>query len=275
MGYRAKTVSELTGIPKSTLLAWERRHGLVSPERADNRYREYTDADVARFRAIKALIDQGYKVSEAISLASEPTAGEAPGEALFAALTSMNRAGADAVLARLYAWSFSDLVRRLFFPVLRQVGDAWARGEITVAQEHFASAYLQQQMGTMLLRLGGGPAEGPAAVLTGMAGEQHSLGVLGLAIELTLRGWRVAYLGPDTPLQSLLPHLINNPPKLVGIGVQHTIPPVELERYVRAVRAALPESCRVVVGGAGVPEQPPELAGVQWARGYADALRPS
>lgn len=68
MGYRIKTVSSLTGVPRSTLLAWERRYGVVEPSRQDNGYREYSDADVACLQALKGLLDDGYKVSEAISL---------------------------------------------------------------------------------------------------------------------------------------------------------------------------------------------------------------
>ena len=46
MRYRMKTVSELTGIPRNTLVAWERRYGLPEPERLANGYRLYSDADV-------------------------------------------------------------------------------------------------------------------------------------------------------------------------------------------------------------------------------------
>lgn len=275
MSYRAKTVSELTGIPKSTLLAWERRYGLVSPDRANNRYREYTDEDVAQLRAIKALIDRGYKVSEAILMAAKGAPRDEPRAALLAALTQTDHSAADAVLERLFAWSYSDLIRRLFFPVLRDVGEAWERGEITVAQEHFASSYIRMQMASMLARLGGGPADGPAAVLAAAEGEQHSIGVKGLAIELALRGWRVTFFGANTPLDSLLEHLRQSPPDIVCVGTQHTQP--ELLSYVRALRAGAPATTRVVVGGGALPEKPPEIPGVLWARSFSEvlALKPS
>ena len=74
MGYRIKTVSELTGISRATLLAWERRYGVVSPDRQDNGYREYSDEDVACLQSIRRLKDQGYKVSEAIAIIEEARA---------------------------------------------------------------------------------------------------------------------------------------------------------------------------------------------------------
>ena len=72
MGYRIKTVAALTGIPRSTLLAWERRYALIDPDRQGNGYREYSEMEVARLQAVKRLIDEGYKVSEALSLVEAP-----------------------------------------------------------------------------------------------------------------------------------------------------------------------------------------------------------
>lgn len=71
MGYRIKTVAELTGISRATLLAWERRYSIVEPSRQDNGYREYSDNDLACLQSVKLLMDKGYKVSEAISLIQE------------------------------------------------------------------------------------------------------------------------------------------------------------------------------------------------------------
>ena len=59
-GYRIKTVASLTGVPRNTLLAWERRYKFVSPVRSGNHYRLYSEL-VARARrapyAAAILID--------------------------------------------------------------------------------------------------------------------------------------------------------------------------------------------------------------------------
>ena len=52
MGYRIKTVSDITGIQRATLLAWERRFRLVAPTRHANGYREYSDSDLARLLSL-------------------------------------------------------------------------------------------------------------------------------------------------------------------------------------------------------------------------------
>ena len=68
LSYRVKTVCRLTGIHRSTLLAWERRYQVVEPLRADNGYRVYTENDVNRLRRLKSLVDKGHAVSEALGL---------------------------------------------------------------------------------------------------------------------------------------------------------------------------------------------------------------
>lgn len=54
MSYRVKTVSQLTGIPRNTLVAWERRHGILEPSRSEGGYRLYTDQDVAYLKEHRA-----------------------------------------------------------------------------------------------------------------------------------------------------------------------------------------------------------------------------
>jgi DNA-binding transcriptional MerR regulator len=68
MGYRIHTVSRLTGIARNTLLAWERRFDFLEPTRQGNGYREYTDQDLSLLQAVKRLVDEGYKISEAVAI---------------------------------------------------------------------------------------------------------------------------------------------------------------------------------------------------------------
>ena len=68
MRFQIKTVVRMTGVPRNTLLAWERRYQVVSPERAPNGYRLYSQADVDTLRAVKNLTVKGYKITEALEL---------------------------------------------------------------------------------------------------------------------------------------------------------------------------------------------------------------
>ena len=66
MGYQVKTVSQLTGIPRNTILAWERRYGLLNPLRSPEGHRMYSDRDVAVLEELKSLIAAGHRVGQAV-----------------------------------------------------------------------------------------------------------------------------------------------------------------------------------------------------------------
>lgn len=73
MRFQIKSVARMTGIPRNTLLVWERRYAIVTPTRAENGYRLYSQADVDRLRSVRVLTQKGYKVTEAIAMVEDGT----------------------------------------------------------------------------------------------------------------------------------------------------------------------------------------------------------
>src|SRR5689334_24642984 len=78
--FNTKAVVQQTGVPAPTLRAWERRYTLITPERANNAYRLYSERDVALIRWLKERIDEGMSISQAIAffrhLSEETHSGE-------------------------------------------------------------------------------------------------------------------------------------------------------------------------------------------------------
>ncbi len=66
--FNTKAVVQQTGVAAPTLRAWERRYKLLSPERANNTYRLYSERDIAIIRWLKARVDAGMAISQAITL---------------------------------------------------------------------------------------------------------------------------------------------------------------------------------------------------------------
>ena len=62
--HRIHRVAKLTGLSKDVIRIWERRHGLVVPSRSANRYREYSDEEVALLRFLKAQMEQGARLAQ-------------------------------------------------------------------------------------------------------------------------------------------------------------------------------------------------------------------
>ena len=74
--YNIKAVVEATGLPAATLRAWERRYGALSPGRTDSGYRLYSARDIAVLRWLKARVDEGMNISQALQLLTQSRPGE-------------------------------------------------------------------------------------------------------------------------------------------------------------------------------------------------------
>jgi len=263
MAYRIRSVVEMTGIPRNTLLAWERRYGVPNPGRTQGGHRVYSDDDVNILLRLKELLDRGHRIGEAVALLhrnAEPERANADALApidqqrdqLVEALLAFDRATADEVYHRISSYSIRRVIDEVLLPVLQTVGDGWHRGDVTVAQEHFTSAFIREQLITMLNRLESGPVGGPVAVCAGFPGETHEIGLLAVAVKLALRGWRVAYLGADLPLEELAGILLSRNAELICQSIMTPRDANELRGYASRLLHMVPTSTVVSLGGPGV-----------------------
>ncbi|HYR07621.1 MAG TPA: MerR family transcriptional regulator [Longimicrobium sp.] len=263
MSYRIKRVAHLTGINPATLRAWERRYGLVAPDRTGSGYRLYTDEDVAMLSRIKVLVDEGLTIGEAISRVrrgTEPLPADAAGPSvrdvrfrMLEALVSFDRRGALDAYQDVMRLPPERRVEEVLLPVLRQVGELWEANECGVGEEHFASAFIREKLAGIIEDLDTGAARGPEAVCAGVPGEMHECGLLAATIHLATRGWRVVYLGPDVPVAEVSRILHQRRPALFCTSIVNTMAIGDFRALMRSLRDAAPEGTEIVVGGPGVP----------------------
>lgn len=208
--WRIGELSRRVGVSAETLRAWEQRYGLLQPVRSRGNYRLYGPQDEARVRRMLGHLTKGLAASEAARAAlSDSGAGPLAADGLAAvrielreALEDFDTRRANALLDRALAiLSTERALREVILPVLHEVGERWAAGVITVAEEHFASALIHAR----LLALAGAwtSDSGPYAVLACPPGELHAIGLTCHWLALSSRGWRVCYLGPDTPVPAI------------------------------------------------------------------------
>lgn len=207
---RIGELSRRVGVPVASLRAWETRYGLLSPDRTQGGFRLYGSDDVARVRAMKANLERGLSASEAARMALAesgpveefPNAPEARAE-LAEALARFDESAAQTILDSLFATlTVEAVLRDVVVPYLHEVGEQWRRGELTIGQEHFASNVVRGRL--MALARGWGRGSGPLVVLACAEDEQHDMPLLLFGLVLRTYGWRVAYLGANTPLPSLV-----------------------------------------------------------------------
>ncbi len=223
--YNIGLVARMTGVPVATLRGWERRYEFPSTTRTAGRQRLYSEREVARLRWVKAQLDQGMQVSQAILALRHQEASSPPPEWTAAEPVALGAAGPglDAIRAQLLAalqahdlpqadallntavphYPPEQLIEHVIYPVLDDLGRGWQAGEVNVATEHLATNYLRHRM---LLWMLSGPPVYPSArpvVLACAPGELHEGSLITLGVLLRRRRWPVAYLGQTLPLADL------------------------------------------------------------------------
>ena len=206
---RIGELSRRTNVPIASLRAWEARYGLLTPKRTKGGFRLYGPDDVARVLAMAANLERRLSAAEAARLALAESGAPAPDPLLTfgrrdlpSALESFDESGAQAILDRLFGTlSIDAVLSEVVVPYLHELGDRWEGGEVSIVQEHFASNVIRGRL--MALARGWGRGTGPLALLACVEGEQHDLPLVVFGLLLREHGWRIAYFGANTPLQSL------------------------------------------------------------------------
>ncbi len=266
--YSVKHAAAMTGIPADTLRMWERRYRVVEPVRTDGGYRLYDDAAIARLSAMRALVAAGWSPRLAAEqvrsgttagpLADPPPAAEEAGppaeplgdtEVLVAIATDFDAHALEAALAEMFDRpDFERVVDHWLMPALLALGNAWHRGAVTVAGEHFVSAAVQRRLAAAYDAT---PvdADGPRVVVGLARGSRHELGVLAFAVALRRAGLAVLYVGSDLPAETWVVTATGQRPDAVVIAVPGSDDVPAVRDTVAALAAARPD-LQVFVGGA-------------------------
>jgi DNA-binding transcriptional MerR regulator len=257
------------GLTPELLRAWERRYGVLQPARTGGGLRLYSPADERRVRRMQARIADGMSPAEAaqLVLADESGNGTVPGappldqhiERLRDALDHFDAGEANAALDRLIASFLLDTVLAdVVLPYLHELGERWDTGNATIAQEHFASNLLRGRLAA--LARGWETGSGPLALLACAPGELHDLPLLIFGLALRARGWRIAFLGADTPGESVADAARELDPQLVVvISVLRS-----RFRTAAADLAAVAKTYRLAIAGEGASESVAESLGGEW-----------
>ena len=151
----------------------------------------------------------------------------------------------------------------MILPFLHQLGERWAAAETSIAHEHFASNVIGGRL--RALTPGWGTGVGPRAVLACPSGERHEFGLLCFGLALREHGWRITYLGADTPLCEITDALGE---LLANIVVLSATSP---QRFLDASEeiGVLGSRVRVCIGGAGATSVLAQAMGVELLGGDA------
>jgi DNA-binding transcriptional MerR regulator/methylmalonyl-CoA mutase cobalamin-binding subunit len=249
---RIGELSRRLGVSADLLRAWERRYGVLTPARSSGGYRLYSEVDEHRVRVMQAHLARGLSAAEAAQAALRETpalgipAPSTAGEALTRALEGFDEPSAQDLLDRLLTdFTPEAVLRDVLLPYLRGLGERWERGEITVAHEHFATNVVRARVAA--LGRGWGRGAGPRALLACPPGEAHDIALMAFGVVLYRSGWRVHYLGADTPMPDLIRTATADPPRVIVLSSTDPARLADLEPELRRLRGIAP----VALGGGG------------------------
>lgn len=153
---------------------------------------------------------------------------------------------------RIALWEIQDNVVR---PGMAEIGMRWARGELTVSQEHRASYETLDALARLQSEIFIKPANGKSVVLACPGGEQHEIGLRSASYIFEAEGWTVHYIGASTPVSDVVKSLHDLKPTLLALSMTYTTDPARLMNDVTHLsEEAAAMGIGVVLGGSGVPE---------------------
>jgi methanogenic corrinoid protein MtbC1 len=268
-----KWVAQCTGLSPHVIRVWERRYNAVEPRRTNTNRRLFSDADVGRLTLLCAATKNGHSIGRIARLpedklrvlAGQSERGTASPDA---ANAGSNGGGADGSLSAAFCairaldahrleqflrnaelgLGGHGLLEKVIAPLVQKLGDLWHSGEITAAQEHFASGILRNHLGA-LGRAYALTTQAPLLVVATPTGQLHELGALMAAAAAANYGWRVVCLGASLPAIEIAGSAARCEARAVALSIVYPADDPQLPAELESLRRHLPPSIPLIVGG--------------------------
>ncbi|WP_341902762.1 MerR family transcriptional regulator [Fluviicola taffensis] len=226
-GYKIRDLEILTGIKAHTIRMWEKRYGLLTPQRTDTHIRTYSDEELLVLLNVSLLNKKGYKISRIADMSIEE---------IFATSKSMqDHAETDTSIEQfivsvlqldeqLFQLTFQELSHtkslsliftEYIIPFLQRIGVMWLVGTINPAQEHFISNLIRQKIIAAIDLLPIPHPDQPKIILYLPEHEWHEISLLVYHYHLRSMGLNSVYLGQALPYEALLKTVAVLKPKAV------------------------------------------------------------
>jgi methanogenic corrinoid protein MtbC1 len=247
----------------------------VSPDRTDSNRRVYSDADIERLILLRRATEAGESIGQIADMDDEglrqmtldvpasPVASAEPRqpapsakEYLNSCLEAIEVFDAPLLQNRLTDASLTlgrqALLDQLLHPLMDEIGRQWNEGKLRVAHEHLASAVVRSLLGTLTAS---SPVDdrAPVIIATTPAGQLHEFGALMAAATAASVGWRILYLGPNTPAENIAAAARDSGASVVALSLIYPPDDSRIADELRRMGRLLPDSVSVIAGGRAWP----------------------
>ena len=259
MFHSIDAVARLTGISAFTLRNWEKRYEFLKPKRRENGFRAYDDAHVEMLRKVTALLSHGARIGDLAEsirkgkILPEVKASElAPeveelGNRLYTSLVAFELHKAETTHAELESeFERPKMLDLIYGPLLSKARRDWNEGEISLAQKHFACAFIKLRIAPFLTEPPQKMAnEAKKALFATTIGDHHEANLMLWAAHLKLNGWSSYYLGAHLPIEDVrsAAQLIRPKSVCLSFADKH-----EIQSQLKVLSSF---ECKVCIGGFG------------------------
>lgn len=259
-GYKIRDLEILTGIKAHTIRMWEKRYGLLTPQRTDTQIRTYSDKELLLLLNVSLLNKKGYKISRIAGMSTE--------QIFEASKLIQDQGNTDTAIdqlilcvlqldEQLFQHTFQELTQSnslsvifsdQIIPFLQRIGVMWLVGTINPAQEHFISNLIRQKIIAAIDSLPVPDSKQSKIILYLPEHEWHEISLLVYHYHLRSKGLNSVYLGQALPYEALLKTVEILKPQLIISSWLTAIEPQNILDYFNQIQKDL-GSLTIAAGG--------------------------
>jgi len=268
-----QVVSRRTGLSPDVIRVWERRYGVVKPQRNELARRYYSDADVKRLLLLRRVTQSGRRIGDVAELDNSALAAMAEEDqaavaqsgssgftskdkgvnshcsACLEAVHNMDRITLNAALKHAaVSVSLPVLLDEVIAPLVKEIGLQWSNGELRIYNEHLATsqiiAFLQTLLSTSNIN-----EDGPVLLVTTPLGQSHEIGALLTAVSAGIEGWNVIYLGPNTPAVEISAASLKTRARAIALSITYPADDTRVNDELCTLKEHLSADVAILVGG--------------------------
>lgn len=216
--FSIKNLEHLSGIKAHTIRIWEKRYNLFEPERTNTNIRLYNLENLQKLLNVTLLYNNGHKISKIAILSPQEinenvhkltinknTDDWSIGLFKLAMINFDQRLFSKTFNDLLLQFSFSEVFKNVFVPLMNELGVLWQTNSISPSHEHFITSLVKQKIHAMCEKLQQKSTRRTDRkfVLFLPDNEIHELGLLYLQYEVLNNGFQCVFLGQSVPIKSL------------------------------------------------------------------------
>jgi DNA-binding transcriptional MerR regulator len=260
--YTIKDLEKLSGIKAHTIRIWEKRYGLIEPQRTSTNIRTYCDLDLKRLLNISLLNHNGLKISKIARLSNDElsdkihhlqqnsTDTESQIKSLAIAMIELDEEKFEKIISRaVIQLGFEDTIIKVIYPFFQKIGIMWQTGIINPAQEHFVSNLIRQKLIVAIdSQININHSNYKSFILFLPEGELHELGLLFFAYLIKKRGHRLIYLGQSVPMNDLIEVAKLRPADYIVTAFVSSINGQDISQYLKNLSERLADEIIFISG---------------------------